>query len=780
MADRKISDLTALTTPASGDYLPIVDISEAAAASKNKRITIEELMRGVPDGTAAAPGIAFETDPNTGIYSPGADHLAVATNGTKRLQIDSGGNVAIDAVGDTGLKPLSVYSQARDCELRLITNSGTENNAFVTLRQSGGNLDLYSTNGAITLNPANTERLRITAAGLVGVGNSSPGGQLTVYSAGNQIRVESPTSSNADILFRENDVTKWTAGYVPFISGFRFSNGSSDILTLTNTGNVGIGTTSVSRLLHISAASGDTAARIQTATSGAFLEFQDSATTAGRQPLIGAIGDNLVVYTSAGSYSERARIDSSGRLGIGTSVPGALLNLQGTFGTSLTTGLRIDGLGSTTNNVSPIAFYIQSSNWGTQHAANIACGTLTGLDGGGYLRFSTSPDGNTAPAERLRITATGLVGIGSSTPGKLLEIGTGGAAENSTYMVRINRGVTGEYADFSADNGFATLDGINGAGGGVRFLGDGNERARIDSSGRLLVGTSTARTNVFTIAPRIQYEGSGASENRFVSFGYSSADTAGPGIAIFKTRAASAGGNTAVVNADMLGELRFCGADGTNIIRGAAIGAFVDGTPSANDLPGRLVFSTTADGASSPTERMRITNGGFLRVSCADAPSSSNRGVSIGPNGPSGMQIAIANTLSGTFAGNVVFINANGQVGSIDTSASSTSYVTSSDYRLKHDVQPMTGALAKLALLKPRFFKWNVDGSQSQGFIAHELQEVVPECVSGTKDAVDNNGSPKYQGIDTGFLVATLTAALQEAIAKIESLEARLTAAGIE
>jgi hypothetical protein len=89
MADRKISDLTALTTPASGDFLPIVDISEAAAASKNKRITIEELMRGVPDGTAAAPGIAFETDPNTGIYSPGADQLAVSTGGAERARIDT-------------------------------------------------------------------------------------------------------------------------------------------------------------------------------------------------------------------------------------------------------------------------------------------------------------------------------------------------------------------------------------------------------------------------------------------------------------------------------------------------------------------------------------------------------------------------------------------------------------------------------------------------------------------------------------------------------------------
>jgi hypothetical protein len=202
------------------------------------------------------------------------------------------------------------------------------------------------------------------------------------------------------------------------------------------------------------------------------------------------------------------------------------------------------------------------------------------------------------------------------------------------------------------------------------------------------------------------------------------------------------------------------------------------------DSSGVLAISQAQAGSiklqTNGSERARLTSDGKFLVGTSSSPSASNKGVSIGGNGPNGMQIAIANTISGGFQGNVVFINANGQVGSIDTSGSSTSYVTSSDYRLKHDIQPMTGALAKLALLKPRFFKWNVDGSQSQGFIAHELQDVVPECVSGTKDAVDGTGSPKYQGVDTGFLVATLTAALQEAIAKIETLEARLTAAGIE
>jgi hypothetical protein len=123
-------------------------------------------------------------------------------------------------------------------------------------------------------------------------------------------------------------------------------------------------------------------------------------------------------------------------------------------------------------------------------------------------------------------------------------------------------------------------------------------------------------------------------------------------------------------------------------------------------------------------------------------------------------------------------------IGSItQNGTTAVAYNTSSDYRLKHDIQPMTGALAKVAQLKPVTYKWNADDSDSQGFIAHELQEVVPECVTGEKDAVNEDGSIKPQGIDTSFLVATLTAAIQEqqAIitvqqASIASLTTRITA----
>jgi hypothetical protein len=95
---------------------------------------------------------------------------------------------------------------------------------------------------------------------------------------------------------------------------------------------------------------------------------------------------------------------------------------------------------------------------------------------------------------------------------------------------------------------------------------------------------------------------------------------------------------------------------------------------------------------------------------------------------------------------------------------------------LKENATPMTGALAKVSALKPCTYTWKADGSAGQGFIAHELQAVVPDCVVGEKDAVDAEGNPKYQGIDTSFLVATLTAAIQELKAIIDTQATRIAA----
>jgi hypothetical protein len=111
-------------------------------------------------------------------------------------------------------------------------------------------------------------------------------------------------------------------------------------------------------------------------------------------------------------------------------------------------------------------------------------------------------------------------------------------------------------------------------------------------------------------------------------------------------------------------------------------------------------------------------------------------------------------------------------VGQITSTGSGTSYSSISDYRVKENVVLMTGALDKVSQLKPVTYKWKVDGSSGQGFIAHELQAVVPDCVTGEKDAVDAEGKPVYQAIDTSFLVATLTAAIQELKAEFDAYKA--------
>jgi hypothetical protein len=143
--------------------------------------------------------------------------------------------------------------------------------------------------------------------------------------------------------------------------------------------------------------------------------------------------------------------------------------------------------------------------------------------------------------------------------------------------------------------------------------------------------------------------------------------------------------------------------------------------------------------------------------------------------------IVINDTDSATNAAAVRF-NYNGTtVGSITTTSSATAYNTSSDYRLKENIAPLAGAVDRLNQLRVHRFNFIADADRTvDGFLAHEAQAIVPECVVGTKDEVDADGNPVYQGIDQSKLVPLLTAALQEAIAKIETLEARLTAAEIE
>jgi hypothetical protein len=376
---------------------------------------------------------------------------------------------------------------------------------------------------------------------------------------------------------------------------------------------------------------------------------------------------------------------------------------------------------------------------------------------------------NTNGSERLRITSAGNVGIGTTGPTQRFQV-TDGTLSNFFVAPGYNsgQGTTlavggGEYIEF-ATNGIT------------------NPRARIDSSGRLLVGTSSSRDKLFGASGEdstIQLEGL-SGKTAAVSIVRNSNDNSSGRFILGKSRSASVGGYAAVQSGDQVGFISFQGADGTNLLETARIESLVDGTPGTNDMPGRLVFSVTADGASSPSEAMRIINNKTLLVG-KTAQGLGNDGCEFSATTnrmtmPSGNYLEI-NKTTGTNQTLIDFQIAAVSKGSISYNGTNVAYNTSSDYRLKENVVLLTGAADRLNQIPVHRFNFISSPDKIvDGFIAHEVQSVVPEAIYGEKDAVDADGNPVYQGIDQSKLVPLLTAALQEALAEIESLKARVAA----
>jgi hypothetical protein len=192
------------------------------------------------------------------------------------------------------------------------------------------------------------------------------------------------------------------------------------------------------------------------------------------------------------------------------------------------------------------------------------------------------------------------------------------------------------------------------------------------------------------------------------------------------------------------------GTEGLRIVEGSTAVEIIENRNIA------MVLGTNA------TERMRITSGGNFGIGTTTGLNSKVTLYS-DCNALTAMEIRDTGTTGGYL---IAFYNSSSNLagGIIHNGTTTVNYSTSSDYRMKENIAPMTGALSKVALLKPVTYKWKEEfgGESGQGFIAHELQAVVPEAVAGAKDALNEDGSIKPQGIDTSFLVATLTAAIQE------------------
>jgi hypothetical protein len=679
-------------------------------------------ISGVPVGSASAPAFSFTGDTNTGIYSPGADQVAVATNGAGRLFVDANGNIGAGystpgnfAGGDLGAtRPLVVGDGTASTNVNIFSDSTGYGHLAFSDGTSGtstyaGLIQYYHTTDSMALYTAATVRLLITSAGLVGIGTSSPQALLHCESSSQE-------------LIRANS-TNASGGYISVQS--------------SGTNVIYIGSASALS----SGASTDATVRAQS---------------------------NLLFTTGGGV--EKARLDTSGRLLVGTSSARSSGGHTGSFqleGTTFATATaavttnsndsngaylnfgkaRGGSIGSTTivQNADVLG-QIQfngSDGASLQNAAFITAlvdGTPGGGDMPGRLVFSTTADGATSPTERLRIDSSGNVGIGT-TSGFVapLHVSNGGAAGLEFYPA------TYEIQAYNRSTSAYGLARYNAAG--HQFAVSASEAARIDASGRLLVGTTSPYSNDDSLV--VQKADASA------RIGLQRSETG------------------QITTGEELGAITFYSNDG-DVNPSARISAEADLDHAVGDKPGRLVFSVTEDGESSPRERMRISQDGKISIGLGDTINgplqvyngNSSQGVAFVASDGSGNEWHFGR---GSADGYFYVVRQTGTGMYMNTN----SWVATSDQRAKQNIADIESTIDVVKALKPSRFNWKADGSADVGFIAQQVQPLIPEAV------VDSGDPDAMLGITQDKLLPFVVKALQEAVAKIESLEARLTAAGV-
>jgi len=407
-------------------------------------------------------------------------------------------------------------------------------------------------------------------------------------------------------------------------------------------------------------------------------------------------------------------------------------------------------------------------------------------------------------SKKLATTSTGVDITGTLTSDGLT-VTTGAAGTLATFTDGVNSNFVIETASL------ITTVGNTGGSTALAFKSSNTERIRLDSSGSVGIGTSLPSnplhvTNSSSTVATGYFNNTSVGGDSPALIAQGGANNAGS-VGVFEVR--DYGGNTdfyvggtgnvGIGTSSPAQALEVNTASGDAYMRveranqtTGQVGVQIGGGTSSTDW--FTYMPASSDDLAffgNSQERMRIQANGATMIGTTS--QNGNGGLTVTPSsggsnsGAAQIYFNRSTTAGTTYA--LIFNNASTAVGNINYTNTTTTYATSSDYRLKEEWQPMTGASERVLALKPVNFAWKVDGTRVDGFLAHEVQEVVPEAVTGAKDAMrtqdvyDENGNvigtkevPDYQGIDQSKLVPLLTAALQEALAKIDALETRISA----
>ena len=569
MADIKITDLAAYSDPTSTDVLPIVDVG----SDITKKVTIADLLENAGAGTAAAPSFSFDGDNDTGIYKPAANQVGITAGGTQALLIESTGvtvpgNLTVQGTTTT-IDTTTLVVEDKNVELGSVTTptDTTANGGGITLKgASDKTINWVQSTGCWTFNqPTNfNDHVRIDSSGNVGIGTSSAGARLHVEEA-------SPTDG---ILLKLNNNVNSSGSQ----AGLRIRHNDTDQLECN----------------------------LLTERTGlnAGLDFK------------------IELSNSSGTVTERLRVDEDGNVGIGTSSPDSLVHLRAASGNAV---IRLENSNTSVASAESLGSIEWESNDASTGGTGVAA-KLNVVDDNGFgtaygMTFSTGlvSGGSMTLSERLRIDSSGRLLVGNTSEiqsGSQLEI----TGTNAGAVLTLGR----NDSSISAGNGMGAIDFYGNAGGTYQHLGrilsvaeethalnskktglafhtnngsaSASERARIDGLGRLLVGTTS---NVGSTAADAYYA-------KLQVVGRADGGTNDGRIAIVRNE-----NSASITDQERIGRIVFADQqEGTY----ALIDCRADGNAGSSDYPGNLIFSTTADGASSATERLRITSSGEIRV----------------------------------------------------------------------------------------------------------------------------------------------------------------------